>query len=120
MSAKPRRLAAGVARAAGILRGMIRLALAAAIAIAVASCGGGAAEQSDAERIRSLDEELSTLPDPGPGLGEAGPPPIATEGWRTDFAKRSVPLSEFQSGGPGKDGSGTRSSTTPSAACRSP
>ncbi len=25
-------------------------------------------------------------------------------GWRTDFARHTVPLSEFQSGGPGKDG----------------
>jgi hypothetical protein len=82
---------------------VIRLALIAAVLFAFAGCGGGA-EPSEAERIRSLDDELSTLPDPGPGLGEAGAPPIVTEGWKTDFAKRSVPLSEFHPGGPGKDG----------------
>ena len=41
---------------------------------------------------------------PSGGLGEAGPPPAVTAGWKTDFSKRVVPLSEFQGGGPGKDG----------------
>jgi hypothetical protein len=30
--------------------------------------------------------------------------PVPTAGWRTDFSRHFVPLSEFQSGGPGKDG----------------
>jgi hypothetical protein len=30
--------------------------------------------------------------------------PALTSGWKTDFARHLVPLSEFQSGGPGKDG----------------
>jgi hypothetical protein len=30
--------------------------------------------------------------------------PALTAGWRTDFSRHLVPLSEFQSGGPGKDG----------------
>lgn len=38
------------------------------------------------------------------GLGEASPPSPLQAGWKTNFAKRLVPLSEFQSGGPGKDG----------------
>src|SRR5688500_13488510 len=42
--------------------------------------------------------------DRGPGLGEGGPPPFPTAGWKTDFSRRAVPLAEFQSGGPGKDG----------------
>jgi hypothetical protein len=29
---------------------------------------------------------------------------VSTAGWRTDFSKHSVPLSEFQSGGPPRDG----------------
>ncbi len=29
---------------------------------------------------------------------------VSTAGWETDFSKHTVPLSEFQSGGPGKDG----------------
>jgi Protein of unknown function (DUF3179) len=35
---------------------------------------------------------------------EPSPPPSITAGWKTDFSKHSVPLSEFRSGGPGKDG----------------
>ena len=35
---------------------------------------------------------------------EPNPPPPITAGWKTDFSKHSVPLSEFRSGGPGKDG----------------
>ncbi len=66
--------------------GMIRLALAAVVALA-AGCGGDAANRSDAEPAR-----------------EGPPPPELASGWRTDFDRRSVPLSEFQSGGPGKDG----------------
>jgi hypothetical protein len=80
---------------------MIRLALGAAVVLLATSCGGG---QSEAEEIRSVDEELSTLPDAGTGLGESSPRPAITAGWKTDFATRSVPLREFASGGPGKDG----------------
>lgn len=29
---------------------------------------------------------------------------VSTSGWRTDFSKHSVPLSEFRSGGPPRDG----------------
>ena len=41
--------------------------------------------------------------------GETGPPPeerlrVRTAGWDTDFSQHSVPLEEFFSGGPGKDG----------------
>jgi hypothetical protein len=80
---------------------MLRVLTAAACVLAVTACG---AEQSEAEKIRSIDEELATLPDVGPGLGEPSPPASLTAGWKTDFARRRVPLSEFQPGGPGKDG----------------
>jgi hypothetical protein len=73
------------------------------LALAAAGCGGGD-KRSEAERIRSVEEELSTLPDVGPGLGEASPPPALRAGWDTDFSKRSVSFGEFMSGGPGKDG----------------
>jgi hypothetical protein len=82
---------------------MVRLLLAATVVVAFAGCTGGS-EQSEAEKLRSIDEELATLPDPGPGLGEGTPPPETAAGWRTDFGKRAAPLSEFQSGGPPKDG----------------
>lgn len=80
---------------------MVRLAVCAVLLFSLAGCGGG---QSEAERIRSVDEELSTIPDAGPGLGEASPPPPITAGWKTDFARHSVPLREFGAGGPRKDG----------------
>jgi hypothetical protein len=72
------------------------------LALALAGCGGGSG-QSEAERLAELEEELSTV-DAGPGLGEPGPPPRLTAGWDTDFEKTAVPLTEFRSGGPGKDG----------------
>jgi Protein of unknown function (DUF3179) len=90
---------------------MPHLIAAAAMVLLVAGCaggggGGGGSELSEAERERleQLEEELSTLPDLGPGLGEAAPPPAMTAGWRTDFDRKAVPLSEFERGGPGKDG----------------
>ena len=86
---------------------MTRLLAGAVLLLAVAGCGGGdGGELSDAERerVRSVERELASEPDVGPGLGEAGPPPAITAGWKTDFGRRAVPLSEFQSGGPGKDG----------------
>jgi hypothetical protein len=82
----------------------MRVLLGAALVLLLAGCGGDAddAEQSDAEVIRSIQEELATL-DAGPGPGEGGGRnPLA--GWKTDFKRHAVPLSEFRSGGPGKDG----------------
>jgi Protein of unknown function (DUF3179) len=83
---------------------MVQLLAAAALVLVAAGCARGGSEPSEAERLRSLEEELSTLPDLGPGLGEAAPPPAITAGWMTDFDRRAVPLSEFERGGPGKDG----------------
>jgi Protein of unknown function (DUF3179) len=86
---------------------MTRFLLGAVIAVTLAGCSGDGgrgkeAEQSEAEIIRSTEEEFSTV-DFGPGLGEGGTRnPLA--GWKTDFKTHAVPLSEFQSGGPGKDG----------------
>jgi hypothetical protein len=59
------------------------------IAGALAGCGGGAAGPT-AERPASGDaaQELR----------------VSTEGWKTDFVRHSVPLGEFISGGPPRDG----------------
>ncbi len=78
------------------------------IMLVVAGCGGsGDTKASDEEKLdealSSLEEELAKHP-PGPGLGEASPPPSDAASWDTDFAKHTVPLDEFQSGGPPKDG----------------
>ena len=63
-----------------------RLLAPALLALAVAGCGA-----SDTPSGR----------DDGAGSGEVA---ISTAGWETDFDKHNVPLSEFQSGGPGRDG----------------
>ena len=82
---------------------MTKLAVTLALlALVAAGCGGGG--QSEAEKLREIERDLATLPDPGPGLGEGGPPRALTAGWETDFSKHSVPFDEFRSGGPPKDG----------------
>jgi hypothetical protein len=84
---------------------MLRLLVAAALALGIVGWArGSAGEESEAERLRAIEEELAKLPDLGPGLGEAAPPPALTAGWKTDFERRAVSLSEFERGGPGKDG----------------
>ena len=76
------------------------------LALVTAGCGGSD-EKTDEEKVdealSSLEEELAKNP-PGPGLGEASPPPPDAASWDTDFSKHSVSLDEFQSGGPPKDG----------------
>jgi hypothetical protein len=59
-------------------------ALLVALALTVAACGSGAA----------------------PGTSRSPPHGVAFDaaGWRTNFARHSVPLSEFRSGGPPRDG----------------
>jgi hypothetical protein len=80
--------------------------LAVVATLATGGCGGSdrktEAEKVD-EALESLEAELAKNP-PGPGLGEASPPPADAESWDTDFTKALVPLDEFQSGGPAKDG----------------
>ncbi|HUG65972.1 MAG TPA: DUF3179 domain-containing protein [Gaiellaceae bacterium] len=86
------------------------LALVASVLVLVAGCGGSgdsSAAKSDeekvAEALADLEEELAKNP-PGPGLGEGSPPPPDSASWDTDFSKALVPLDEFTSGGPPKDG----------------
>jgi hypothetical protein len=79
-----------------------------AITLTVAGCGGGSDDQAARDKkvdeaLEKLDKELEKQ---GPlvGLGEASPPPPDAAQWETDFSKQLVPLEEFQSGGPPKDG----------------
>jgi len=78
------------------------------IALAVAGCGGGSDESApnDKEVDEALEKVDELLEEEGPlvGLGEATPPPPDSAQWETDFSKQLVPLDEFQSGGPPKDG----------------
>jgi hypothetical protein len=83
---------------------MIRLLVGAAVVLSVAGCTlGGEREQTEEEILREIVEEFSTV-DLGPGVGEGGSSRPLEAGWETDFSKRAVPLNQFQSGGPGKDG----------------
>jgi hypothetical protein len=76
-------------------------------ALAVAGCGGS---DDGAERDGELDEVVERIDEEierrggAVGLGEASPPPPDAEQWKTDFTKQLVPVTEFQSGGPPKDG----------------
>jgi hypothetical protein len=50
------------------------------------------------------DDEPSRQNAPAGGDGSSEPLSFDQSGWETDFSKHSVPLSEFQSGGPPRDG----------------
>jgi hypothetical protein len=80
---------------------LVRAALVAGLVLVVA----GAAPRGLS--VAAIDARVAAaMASVGPlaGLGEGDPPPGLTSGWRTDFSRHTVPLSEFQSGGPGKDG----------------
>ena len=83
-------------------------ALAALLLLAAAGCGGsGSGEASDEEKAAEANakvDELIEKEGPLAGLGEASPPPSDASQWDTDFSKHTVPLDEFESGGPPKDG----------------
>jgi hypothetical protein len=64
-----------------------------ALALALAASGCGKKGQSAGTTTATQEERPSYLRDPGLKVG-----------WKTDFTKSTVPLSEFESGGPGKDG----------------
>jgi len=80
------------------------LLITAAVALLAAGCG--AATGSDSAPAGSPPAAATTAPPPPP----AEPPPldddlaVSTAGWKTDFSKHTVPLSEIAGGGPGKDG----------------
>ena len=89
-------------------RTRIRLgAVAALLVLAAAGCGGGSDEASDEEKAAEANAKVDDLLETaGPlvGLGEGGPPSPDAASWETNFSKTLVPLDEFQSGGPPKDG----------------
>ena len=71
------------------------------IALALAGCGGSD-ESLTEEELAKIEEAIKTVPNVG--LGEGSPPPSDAGSWKTDFSKQLVPLEEFESGGPPKDG----------------
>ena len=93
----------------------IALALAAACAGSSDAAATSAASESSAASAQpasaasqpSADETPWPTVTPTPDFGgdeELRRARFSTSGWRTDFTRRSIPLSEIISGGPGKDG----------------
>jgi hypothetical protein len=82
-------------------------AVAALLLVFAAGCGGASDEATDEEKVAEANakvDELLEKEGPLAGLGESSPPPSDAAQWDTDFSKALVPLDEFQSGGPPKDG----------------
>ena len=82
------------------------LVLIALTALASVSCIGGAAEQEPTPTPWPIPSPTPTF-EPAPKTPTPTPAPeslqFSTSGWKTDFEKHSVPLSEIFSGGPGRD-----------------
>jgi len=64
-----------------------------ALALVVAGCGGAAVDDAAPSTGAATDERSTALARE-----------FADEGWSTDFSRRNVSLTEFQSGGPPRDG----------------
>src|SRR5918995_7057807 len=64
-----------------------------ALALVLAGCGGATGEDAAPTTGEAADERSSALARE-----------FADEGWKTDFSRREVSLTEFQSGGPPRDG----------------
>ena len=74
---------------------------------AAAPAAVGAPQQPTTVPAPAPDETPWPTVTPTPDLGgdeELRRARFSTQGWKTDFSKRSIPLSEIVSGGPGKDG----------------
>ena len=78
----------------------------AAVAGAAAAIALGTRESAPSDAAGSVAESPATTVARTDGAGTASPPAPEklTIGWKTDFAKHSVPFDEISSGGPGKDG----------------
>ena len=73
------------------MRASVLLIILVGLTLLAAGCGG----------------ETTEPPEPPQAAEESKPDnkvSVDTGGWKTDFSKHTVPLSEFRSGGPGKDG----------------
>ena len=117
-----RRPASSLRRSVGFtLRWLLLLTILAVVAAACAEAGSGAARPDSRESSQSSTASSDPVPSATLAPGETPWPTVtptpdfgsdeelknarfSTSGWQTDFSKRSIPLSEIFSGGPGKDG----------------
>jgi len=78
----------------------------AAVAGAAAAIELGTRESAPSDAADSVAESPATTAarSDGAGTASAPAPDELRIGWKTDFAKHSVPFDEIRSGGPGKDG----------------
>ena len=120
--ARTRRPASFFRRSASFtLRWLLLLTILAVVAAACAEAGSGAARPDSRESSQSSTASSDPVPSATLAPGETPWPTVtptpdfgsdeelknarfSTSGWQTDFSKRSIPLSEIFSGGPGKDG----------------
>ena len=79
------------------MRATVPLLASAALAFFASGCGGAPdAPPGGTPGGAGARPDVSPLRDDGLAVPRAG--------WKTDFSKHTVPLGEFASGGPGKDG----------------
>jgi hypothetical protein len=88
-----------------VLLAVAVLALAAAV-VAGSLLAFGQGSEATGPTDEEIDRIIERIDELGPfvGMGEASPPPPDVNDWATNFDKALVPLSEFTSGGPPKDG----------------
>jgi Protein of unknown function (DUF3179) len=70
------------------------------IGVLTGAIGTRSHKDQDLDKIARQTDESA----PDVGLGEGSVSPTGVGEWKTDFSKHLVPLDEFQSGGPPKDG----------------
>ena len=80
------------------------LALAALVAIGRDGGDRSLLTPEEAQGLEELEQRLEAMDLPRGGMGEGSPPRPLLDGWRTNGARRLVPLGEFAPGGPGRDG----------------
>jgi hypothetical protein len=94
-----------------VREGIVTMILAGAFALTLAGCGDGDSGAGDGRD--GAPASVPTTREEPPAKDEApqdeaaqneAAEEFAAEGWRTDFRRHSVPLREFMSGGPPKDG----------------
>ena len=85
-------------------RNILLAAGTASVAIVAAVACGQMPEDTTVEEVEPTASPMAEAVEPSPSPALPDDLPFSTYGWKTDFSKHSVPLSEISSGGPGKDG----------------